>query len=300
MTSNACLQKVKWLFGAAKAGHTGSLDPMATGVLPLCFGEATKFSQYLLDADKHYCFTIRFGMTTATGDAEGEETSRQPSWHIREQELSAVLVCFRGVTEQVPSMYSAIKHQGQPLYKLARQGVEVERQARSVTIHTLVLKAFRAGREQEGLLPEADLEAHVSKGTYIRTLAEDIGRKLDCGAHISRLHRSKAGPFTDMECITVDELESLRVDQEPAVLDRLLMPVSRAIEHLQIVRLPVPSGFYLQQGQSVMDLAVLKTTRTGDIVRVVLENGEFLGVAEIQEDGRIAPRRLLRTAGSRQ
>ncbi len=290
MTSNAALQRAKWLLAAAKAGHTGSLDPMATGVLPLCFGEATKFSQYLLDADKVYRCTMRFGITTNTGDAEGEVLASTPAPQLTQAAVESALEKFVGAIEQVPSMFSAIKHQGQPLYKLAREGKEVERAARPVTVYRLTLSAFRGGD-----YPEADVEAHVSKGTYIRTLAEDVGALLGCGAHISSLHRSQAGPFNEAQCVSLDELEQVRGEGRAELLDRFLLPVDKAIEHLQTVTLPVASGFYLRQGQPVLEVKALQHTAVGEMVRAVLENGEFLGVAEILADGRIAPRKLLQT-----
>lgn len=290
MSSNAALQKVKWLFSAAKAGHTGSLDPLATGVLPLCFGEATKFSQHLLDADKAYRCTIRFGITTATADVEGEELSKQPVPSLTRIEVEAVLPAFIGQIEQVPPMFSALKHQGTPLYKLAREGVEIERAPRAVTIYSLVLLDFRAGD-----YPEADIEVSVSKGTYIRTLAEDIGAKLGCGAHVAALRRIKAGQFAEAACVTLDELVALRSDDDAnaALLDRYLLPVAAALEHMQTVTLPASLGYYLRQGQPVLDTSALRAVEVGEIVRLMLDNGEFLGVAEILADGRIAPRRLL-------
>lgn len=295
MTSNAALQRAKWLMAAAKAGHTGSLDPMATGVLPLCFGEATKFSQYLLDADKVYRCTIRFGITTATGDAEGEVLAEQPVEGLTAAAVAEALARFVGPIEQVPSMFSAIKHQGQPLYKLAREGIAIERKARPVTVYSLELKDYRPGAH-----PEADVEAHVSKGTYIRTLAEDVGMALGCGGHVSRLHRSRAGPFDEADCITLETLESLRGDGRAERLDHLLLPVAKAIDHLQRVTLPAASGFFVRQGQPVLEVSALRDTTVGQMVRLELDNGEFLGVAEIQADGRIAPRKLLRATGSGQ
>jgi tRNA pseudouridine55 synthase len=295
MTSNTALQRAKWLFAAAKAGHTGSLDPLATGVLPLCFGEATKFSQYLLDADKTYRCTMRFGITTNTGDAEGEILNDVPAPTLTQAKVEVALLQFVGKIEQIPSMFSAIKRQGQPLYKLARQGIEVEREPRPVTVYRMESTAFRSGD-----YPEADIEAHVSKGTYVRTLAEDVGALLGCGAHITALHRSQAGPFCEADCIDLDQLALERGEGRADVLDVHLRPLERAMDHLQTVNVPQASGFYLRQGQSVLDIAALKTTSVGEMVRVVLENGEFLGVAEIQSDGRLAPRKLLRTLGARQ
>lgn len=299
MTSNAALQQIKRLFGAEKAGHTGSLDPLATGVLPLCFGEGTKFSQFLLDADKTYDFTACLGLTTTTGDREGTELKVSPAWHVTEADIAAVLPSFGGTIQQIPPMYSAIKQQGQPLYKLARQGVEVAREPRTVTVYSLQLTGFRPGDATAGKLPEADFVARVSKGTYIRTLAEDIGAALGCGAHVSRLHRSGAATFTDAECMNFEQLHELQQTGGVAALDRCLLPVDKAIGHLRQVKLPVASGFYMKQGQAVIDVSVLDSVTAGELVRVELDNGEFLGVAEVREDGMIAPRRLLRAAGSR-
>lgn len=299
MTSNAALQQVKQLFGAEKAGHTGSLDPLATGVLPLCFGEGTKFSQFLLDADKRYDFTACLGMTTTTGDKEGTELVSCPSWHVTAADIEATLTRFRGVIRQIPPMYSALKQNGQPLYKLARQGIEVERESREVTVFSLRMTAFRAGDASEGRLPEADFVAHVSKGTYIRTLAEDIGAALGCGAHVSRLHRSAAGPFTDAESIDMAQLVALRQAGDFSALDQCLLPVDRTISHLPPIRLPTASGFYMKQGQAIVDVAAIERLSVGELVRVELDNGEFLGVAEIREDGMITPRRLLRAVGSK-
>jgi len=184
MSSNAALQKVRWLFNANKGGHTGSLDPLATGVLPLCLGEATKFSQYLLDADKAYVTEARLGMTTATGDAEGDVLEIKPV-NVTLADVEALLPRFTGEIDQVPPMYSALKHEGQPLYKLARAGETIERKARTITISQLKVLGLEGDRLQ--------LEVHCSKGTYIRSLVEDIGAALGCGAHVSALRRIKAG-----------------------------------------------------------------------------------------------------------
>ena len=216
MSSNAALQKVRWLLNAEKAGHTGSLDPLATGVLPLCFGEATKFSQYLLDADKGYETLARLGVTTTTGDAEGEVLEERQVTVGREA-LEAVLPRFRGEIEQVPPMYSALKKDGQPLYKLARAGEVVEREARSVTIARLELLAFEA--------PCATLAVSCSKGTYIRTLVEDIGRELGCGAHVAALRRTQAGPFGLAQAVTLEELVQVHAEGGNEALDRFLLPV---------------------------------------------------------------------------
>lgn len=291
MSSNAALQRVKWLFSAAKAGHTGSLDPMATGVLPLCFGEATKFSQHLLDADKAYRCTIRFGIRTSTADAEGEVLSDKPAPALTQEQVQAAMAGFVGQIEQVPPMFSALKHQGTPLYKLAREGVEIERASRRVTIHQLTLLDFRTGG-----YPEADIEVVVSKGTYIRTLAEDIGEKLAYGAHVSALRRIQAGQFKEAACVSLERLvEICGEDREQAAaqLDQFLLPMESALAHLPVVTVPASMGAYLRQGQAVLALDALRVAAVGEIIRVMQDNSQFLGVAEIQSDGRIAPKRLL-------
>ena len=286
MSSNRALQVAKRLYGAAKAGHTGSLDPLATGVLPLCFGEATKFSQFLLDADKAYQSTFVLGTATDSGDAEGEVLHSQDSGHISQQQVAVALEAFRGEIEQVPSMFSAIKHQGQPLYKLARRGVEVERKARRVVIKQLDLLAFRAGARAE-----VDIYLECSKGTYVRSIAEDLGRALGCGAHVASLRRSKAGPFSLADSVSLGTLEALKANGQEAQMDALLLPADAAVRALPLVSLSESGGFYIRQGQPVQ---VPNAPRDG-MVRVALESGEFLGVGEILDDGRIAPRRLIVT-----
>ena len=280
------LQSVKRLYGAAKAGHTGSLDPLATGVLPLCLGEATKFSQYLLDADKAYQSTFVLGTVTDTGDAEGRVLEDKDASGVTEQDVITALQTFEGDIEQVPSMFSAIKHQGQPLYKLARKGLEVERKARSVVIKTLQLRGFRGGQR-----PEVDVYLECSKGTYVRSLAEDLGRLIGCGAFVSSLRRTRAGPFSIEQSMTLSALQSLNVSGESGVLDKLLLPTDAALGALPLVRLSESGGFYMRQGQPIM---VSNAPRDG-IVRVALDSGEFLGVGEILDDGRVAPRRLVVT-----
>ena len=286
VSSNHALQSVKRLYEAAKAGHTGSLDPLATGVLPLCFGEATKFSQYLLDADKAYESTFVLGTVTDTGDAEGRVLEDKDASGVTESDVITALQAFEGDIEQIPSMFSAIKQGGQPLYKLARKGLEVERKPRSVVIKTLQLRAFRGGER-----PEADIYLECSKGTYVRSLAEDLGRAIGCGAFVSALRRTRAGPFGIEDSMTLSGLEALKGAGESGVLDTLLLPTDAALGALPLVRLSESSGFYMRQGQPVM---VSNGPRDG-IVRVALDSGEFLGVGEMLDDGRVAPRRLIVT-----
>jgi tRNA pseudouridine55 synthase len=195
ITSNDALQRVKHLFRARKAGHTGSLDPLATGLLPICLGEATKISAFLLDADKRYRVKVKLGVTTTTADAEGEVLEEKPITGVDQARIEAALESFRGEIDQLPPMYSAIKHKGERLYNLARQGIEVEREPRRITIHSLVLLDWQA--------PEFSLDVHCSKGTYVRTLAEDIGNVLGCGAHVTALHRSGVGPFGDAQMVSM-------------------------------------------------------------------------------------------------
>jgi len=286
VSSNYALQGAKRLFDAAKAGHTGALDPLATGVLPLCFGEATKFSQYLLDADKAYTSTFVLGVATKTGDVEGDVIATRDASHLSESDVEQALQDFRGEIDQVPSMYSAIKHRGQPLYKLARKGLEVERKSRRVVIKRLDLLVFRPGCKAE-----VDVAIECTKGTYVRSLAEDLGARLGCGGHVSALRRTQAGPFGIDSCVTMATLEALQAEQDLAAMDNLLLPADAAIQTMPLVELTESAGFYLRQGQPVL---VPNAPRSG-MVRVALEDGEFLGVGEILDDGRIAPRRLIVT-----
>ncbi len=286
VTSNGALQQAKRLFEAAKAGHTGSLDPLATGVLPLCFGEATKFSQFLLDADKRYRATVKLGVTTTSGDSDGEIVEERSVPDFSEADMEAALANFRGEIEQTPSMFSAIKVDGQPLYKLARQGIEVERKSRRVMIYELVM----ASLEND----EVTLEIACSKGTYVRSLAEDLGKVLGCGAHVSGLRRTASGPFGLDVSHTLEEIEKLKENKGLEAIDSLLQPASRAVEDWPAVELPRITAGYLLQGQPVQ----ISQAPTEGWVRIFSESEpcpEFLGVGEILEDGRVAPRRLIAT-----
>lgn len=282
VSSNGALQKVRWLLNSDKGGHTGSLDPLATGVLPLCFGEATKFSRYLLDADKAYEAEVRLGQTTNTGDAEGEVLETRPV-NISLEQAEAVLPQFRGDIMQVPPMYSALKQDGQPLYKLARAGEVVERKARSIHIAALELLSL------EGDLLR--LRVSCSKGTYIRTLAEDIGRELGCGAHIAGLRRIAAGPFDLSRSVTLDALIALHDEQGSEALDRYLLPCDAGLLDWPQVTLTEHTTYYWQNGQPVR----APGAPVSGMVRVYSHQQEFIGVAEIDEDGLVAPRRLIRS-----
>jgi tRNA pseudouridine55 synthase len=283
ITSNEALQQVKRLYFAKKAGHTGSLDPLASGVLPVCMGEATKVSAFLLDADKRYQVRCQLGVTTATADAEGEILETRPVGVYTPEQLDTVFDEFRGDIEQVPPMYSALKHEGQRLYKLARQGVEVEREARPVSIFGLTL----TGQGDDWL----DIDVHCSKGTYVRTLAEDIGERLGCGAHVSALRRTSVGPYTDAELVTLEQLEDLKANDMPA-MDNLLLPIETALTQWPDVELSADASFYLQQGQPVL----VPHAPTSGWVRLYATNRLFLGMGEILDDGRVAPRRLMKSA----
>ncbi|WP_337058880.1 tRNA pseudouridine(55) synthase TruB [Pseudomonas sp. USHLN015] len=282
MSSNQALQKVRWLLNAEKAGHTGSLDPLATGVLPLCFGEATKFSQYLLDADKGYETLAQLGVTTTTGDAEGEVLERREVT-VGRADIEARLADFRGEIKQIPPMYSALKKDGQPLYKLARAGEVVEREARSVTIARLELLAFESA--------QARLAVACSKGTYIRTLVEDLGQVLGCGAHVAELRRTQAGPFSLAQAITLDELEKAHAEGGNEALDRFLLPEDSGLEHWPLVQLSEHSAYYWLHGQPVRAPEAPKF----GMLRVQDHNGRFIGIGEVSDDGRVAPRRLIRS-----
>lgn len=281
MSSNDAVQRAKRLFNARKVGHTGSLDPLATGVLPLCFGEATKFSQYLLNSDKTYLARLKLGVATDSGDADGNVLATRPVENVDEARVEEALQCFRGEIEQVPSMFSAIKHQGQPLYKLARQGIEVDRESRRVTIFANELVSLAGD--------ELTLSIHCSKGTYVRTIAQELGERLGCGAHVAGLRRLGAGPYTEADAVTFETLE----DALPkGSLDPFLLPVSSAVGQWPEVILNDQTAYYLRQGQPVM----VPQAPTSGWVRLAQAETEgaprFLGVGEVLDDGRIAPRRL--------
>ena len=283
ISSNDALQKVKYLYKAAKAGHTGSLDPLATGLLPICFGEATKISAFLLDSDKRYTVRIRLGETTTTADAEGEVVERRPVKGVTEDRLREVVEGFLGEIQQLPPMYSAIKHQGERLYKLARKGIEVERQPRTIQLYDLKIIAFG--------LPEFELDVHCSKGTYIRTLAEDIGKELACGAHVVGLRRTSVGPFAGEEMVTIEQLQAA-LEEDRYSLDSFLKPVECGLIDWPEVKLSDDAAYYLRLGQAVM----VPKAPTSGWVRLHAADGGFIGVGCIQDDGKVAPKRLMNMA----
>lgn len=277
LSSNAALQRAKRLFGTKKAGHTGSLDPLASGLLPVCLGEATKLSGFLLNHDKRYQVRIRWGITTDTGDAEGKILTSSPVPQLTREQMQSVLQHFQGEILQKPPMYSALKHQGRRLYALARQGIEVERTPRPVTLHALNILSMGAD--------ELELDVRCSKGTYIRTLAEDLGQALGCGGHVTRLRRTGVGDLTlDQACT-----EAWLADVPAADRLKVLLPPDRIVEYLPAVVLSDETGFCVQHGQAVR---VAESPMTG-WVRLYVGQTRFLGMGEILTDGRVAPRRLL-------
>lgn len=281
ITSNKALQQAKFLYFAAKAGHTGALDPIATGVLPICFGEATKFSQYLLNADKKYRVTAKLGEKTTTADREGEVIESKPV-DVTEEQLVKVLQQFKGTISQVPSMYSALKKDGVPLYKLARKGIEVERDAREVDIYSLELVTFSDD--------EFVLDVHCSKGTYVRNLVEDIGDELGCGAHVLELRRTAVGDFNLEKTVTLAHLEELKHADAKLEMDELLLPVEQALSHMPLVQLTDDEAYYIRLGQAVQIAGVPIDGSVG-----LLHDDQFIGVGVINDDGKVAPSRLIRT-----
>ncbi len=290
MTSNAALQRVKWLFRAEKAGHTGSLDPLATGVLPLCFGDATKFSQYLLDADKSYRTVACLGVATDSGDADGNIIAERPVPPLDRATLEAVLARFTGDIRQMPSMFSALKRDGRPLYELARAGITVPREARPVHVSRLALEAFDA--------QTLTLVADVSKGTYIRSLVEDIGQALGCGAHVTVLRRLAAGRLDLARAVTLAEVERIAAEAGEAGLDRLLLPSEITLEGWPVVILAQESAYYVRRGQPARADAVPEAGRVAIFEDIGDGQRLFLGAGEILDDGRVAPRRMVNTGAA--
>ncbi|MBA5235906.1 tRNA pseudouridine(55) synthase TruB [Pectobacterium aroidearum] len=287
VSSNDVLQKVKRIFNANRAGHTGALDPLATGMLPICLGEATKFSQYLLDSDKRYRVIARLGQRTDTSDADGNVIEER-AIGFSATELEQALEGFRGTTQQVPSMYSALKYQGRKLYEYARQGLAVPREAREITVYELQFIRWEGD--------ELELEIHCSKGTYIRTIIDDLGEKLGCGAHVIYLRRLQVATYPIERMVTLEQLATL-VEQAQAQelspslsLDPLLMPMeSPVIDFPEVNLTPVVAG-YLKLGQPVQ----AANTPLNGMVRITEGDAHtFIGMGEIDGDGRVAPRRLV-------
>lgn len=278
LSSNQAMQKVKHLFQAQKAGHTGSLDPLATGLLPICLGEATKFASFLLDADKAYIATVKLGVKTTTADAEGEVVSKKPV-NVSKTQLADVLQRFIGEIQQTPPIYSALKVDGKPLYAYARSGKTVVIQSRSVTIHSIQLESFD--------LDEFVITVECSKGTYIRTLAEDIGDSLGCGAHLSGLRRLSSGVFSLKDAYAFESVATMSLQE----LDKLLLPVDVKIQHIAQIKLTEQQTDLILHGQSVfIDDKII----SNEIIRLYGFFGEFIGLGQLDEDGRLFPKRLIR------
>ncbi|TNC99837.1 MAG: tRNA pseudouridine55 synthase [Gallionellaceae bacterium] len=274
LSSNVAMQKVRWLFGAEKAGHTGTLDPLATGLLPICFGEATKYTVALLDADKGYRATIRLGQKTTTGDAEGEVIETRPV-AVNEAQVLAVLASFLGESQQLPPMHSAIKHLGKPLYEYIRKGETVERELRQIVIHELKLERLQG--------EELEFSVLCSKGTYVRTLAEDIGEALGCGGHLVALRRTVIGEFDLSEAYTLAQLEVMGAAER----DGCLMPLDRLVQNLPTLELDSVQAIRLARGQRLG-----LTDSHPDGKRRLYAEGRFIGLGELV-GGRLSPSRLL-------
>lgn len=278
LSSNQAMQRVKHLYQAEKAGHTGSLDPLATGLLPICLGEATKFANFLLDADKSYLATVKLGITTTSADAEGEVIAQKPV-DVTLQQVESVLHQFIGDIEQTPPIYSALKVDGKPLYAYARAGQEVEIKSRYVSIHQIHLEHFEAD--------ELVFTVICSKGTYIRTLAQDIGAKLGCGAHLKGLRRLTSGTFDLKDALPLEVLSELSLEE----LDAKLLPIDIKIQHLPKLTLNAEQTDIIQHGQAIKPNQEIIFN---EFIRLYDMSGEFIGLAQKQADGKLHPKRLLR------
>ncbi|MEH6463170.1 MAG: tRNA pseudouridine(55) synthase TruB [Shewanella psychromarinicola] len=287
MSSNFALQRVKRLFNANKAGHTGALDPLATGMLPICLGEATKFSQHLLEADKRYLVTAKLGERTDTSDSDGEVVQTRPI-SITQELLDEKLAFFRGTTQQIPSMYSALKYQGQPLYKYAREGIEIPRESRPITVFELNFIKLEGD--------ELTLDIHCSKGTYIRTIIDDLGEMLGCGAHVIMLRRTQVAEYPYEKMVTLAQLEALleqahRQDVAPKTLmDPLLLPMDTAVANFAEINLPQAMLYYVMQGQAIQAAGL----KPNELVRITIgDERRFVGIGTMNDDGLLAPKRLI-------
>lgn len=287
ISSNDALQKVKRIYFAEKAGHTGALDPLATGMLPICLGEATKFSQFLLDSDKRYRVIAKLGERTDTSDSDGEVVETRPV-DVSLEKLEACIEQFRGESDQVPSMFSALKYQGKPLYEYARKGIEVPRESRKITVYEIVLHRFEGD--------EVEMEVHCSKGTYIRTIVDDLGEMLGCGAHVTMLRRTGVANYPYEKMVTLEQLNELleqahRDEVAPKeLLDPLLLPMDTAVEDLPEVNLNAELTHLVQHGMPVQVFGAPEDTP------LRMTSGEeklFIGVAEVNDDGKVAPKRLV-------
>ena len=274
-SSNQVLKKIQWLFNAKKAGHTGTLDPMASGLLPICLGEATKFSHHLLNANKTYIATIQLGMTTTTGDQEGEVVSEKEVI-LNEVQLKETLQKFMGDITQIPPMYSALKFEGKPLYEYARKGIEIERKSRQITIHDIKLMKIEASK--------MTVEVFCSKGTYIRTLAEDIGQALGCGAYLKALKRTQTGNFQVANAFSIEALESMAMSSR----EKVLLPIDTLLKGLSSIELTFTEIEAIKKGQSI-DF----NGKNLNELRLYSSSGQFVGVGQPDLQGRLLPKRLI-------
>ncbi|MDN3681468.1 tRNA pseudouridine(55) synthase TruB [Vibrio tapetis subsp. quintayensis] len=287
ISSNDALQKVKRIYFAQKAGHTGALDPLATGMLPICLGEATKFSQFLLDSDKRYVVIAKLGERTNTSDSDGEVVETRDV-NVTQEQLEECIAKFRGTTDQIPSMFSALKYQGRPLYEYAREGIEVPRESRKITVYSIKLLRFEGD--------EVEMEVHCSKGTYIRTITDDLGEMLGCGAHVTYLRRTGVAKYPYERMVTLEQLNELvehANDQGLApkdLLDALLLPMDTAVEDLPEVNLDAELTDLVQHGQPVQ---VSGAPTEGTVRMTSGEEKLFIGVADMDDSGRVAPKRLV-------
>jgi tRNA pseudouridine55 synthase len=282
ITSNGILQQVKRLYNAKRAGHTGSLDPIATGMLPICFGEATKFSQFLLDSDKHYYVTAKLGQKTETGDTEGEVIAERSCAHVTRLSIENALRPFYGKVEQIPPMYSALKHKGKPLYELARKGIEIVREPRTIQIHSLQLETF-----QDDMF---SFHIHCSKGTYVRTLVDDVGELLGCGAHVYQLRRTAVSPYLSHPMYSINTLEQAYQSGGPEALNQFLLPIETSVSGFPSVMLSTSAAFYIRMGQPVR---VTNAPPRGFVRLIIGDEQRFLGMGEMLEDYRVKPKRMV-------
>ena len=274
-SSNQALKKIQWLLNAKKAGHTGTLDPMASGLLPICLGEATKFSNRLLNANKTYIATVQLGVTTATGDQEGEVISEKEAV-FNEAQVKETLQKFVGDITQIPPMYSALKFEGRPLYEYARQGIEIERKSRQITIYDIRLMEFQGS--------VMTIEVSCSKGTYIRTLAEDIGHALGCGAHLKGLERTQTANFQLTEALTIEALEAM----DSISREKVLLPIDALLEGLPSIELTSAETELIKKGQSIDFIS-----KNEEELRLYSVSGQFVGVGQPDLQGRLFPKRLI-------
>jgi tRNA pseudouridine55 synthase len=287
ISSNDALQKVKRIFFAEKAGHTGALDPLATGMLPICLGEATKFSQFLLDSDKRYRVIAKLGERTNTSDSDGEVVETREV-NVDRNTLLAKIASFEGVTDQVPSMFSALKYQGKPLYEYAREGIEVPRESRKITVYDIELLRFEGD--------EIEMDVHCSKGTYIRTIVDDLGEMLGCGAHVINLRRTAVAKYPYEQMVTLEQLEALlqqakeQERQPKELLDPLLLPMDTAVQDLPEVNVIPELADMVLHGQAVQ---VFGAPSEGQVRITAGDERLFIGVGQMDDDGKIAPKRLV-------